>query len=202
MKQTASSRWKLLDHMDELARLYWRPVYLHFRHRGYRVEDAQDLTQEFFASFLEEDYARHADSAGGLLRLFLRAAANRFAADRGDGTALLRKGAAKALPLDVAAAEELLAPHETPERHFDRQCARAFLDDALAELGREYDARGQRELFLQLRPALSGSSASVDPVELKRAKARVRELVRARVARMVESPNQIESELAALFGAA
>lgn len=42
--------------MEELCRTYWYPLYAHVRRRGYSREDAEDLTQSFFARFLEKNY--------------------------------------------------------------------------------------------------------------------------------------------------
>jgi len=39
--------------LQTLCRAYWYPLYLYVRRRGYGPEDAQDLTQQFFARFLE-----------------------------------------------------------------------------------------------------------------------------------------------------
>jgi len=44
------------DWRDALVRLcesYWYPVYAYVRRRGYREEEAQDLTQDFFIRILE-----------------------------------------------------------------------------------------------------------------------------------------------------
>lgn len=34
--------------MATLCQSYWQPIYVYIRRRGYGMEDAQDLTQEFF----------------------------------------------------------------------------------------------------------------------------------------------------------
>ncbi len=39
--------------LEKLCRTYWFPLYAYARRRGHSVEDAQDLTQEFFARVLE-----------------------------------------------------------------------------------------------------------------------------------------------------
>src|SRR6266480_4389987 len=40
--------------LSELCRIYWRPLYVFLRRQGYGREDAQDLTQCFFAHFTEK----------------------------------------------------------------------------------------------------------------------------------------------------
>ena len=39
--------------LEKLCRTYWWPLYGFVRRSGYRPEEAQDLTQGFFALFLE-----------------------------------------------------------------------------------------------------------------------------------------------------
>ena len=40
--------------LEKLCRTYWRPLYAFIRREGYGAEDAQDLTQEFFARLVEK----------------------------------------------------------------------------------------------------------------------------------------------------
>lgn len=37
-----------------LCQTYWYPLYAYVRRRGYEVDEAQDLTQGFFAALLEK----------------------------------------------------------------------------------------------------------------------------------------------------
>ncbi|MBI3099016.1 MAG: sigma-70 family RNA polymerase sigma factor [Planctomycetes bacterium] len=198
-----TTRWSLLvrEDLGEVFTLYWRPVYLHLRRRGHDIEAAKDLTQGFFVRFLEKGYARQADRARGRFRHFLRAAVDHFAADAHDRSqAKKRGGGRKAVPLDVESAESMLVVEDPVERHFDRQWARAILDDAMAALEQEFAARGQGARFAEFRPVLAGGTHK-DRVALHRARKRFRELVRERVARTVESANLVDEELAALLKA-
>lgn len=195
-----TTRWTLFRErdFDAIVRLYWRPVYLHARRRGLPIEDAKDLTQEFFARFIEKDYAAQADRTRGRFRSFLRAAIDHFLSDAGDRARAQKRGGGKVFALDIREAEPLLSTEGSPELHFDRQWARTLLDDALRELAGEYAARGQQQKFEMLRPVLTGGTCE-DRVALSRARARFRELVRSRVALTVDSPAEIDDELAALF---
>ena len=56
--------------LEQLCRTYWYPLYVYVRRRGYGVEDAQDLTQQFFAGFLEKESFSLADPARGRFRTF------------------------------------------------------------------------------------------------------------------------------------
>lgn len=198
-----TTRWSLLAREDvsAIVGLYWRPVYLHLRRKGHRIEEAKDLTQDFFLRFLEKGYARQADRARGRFRNFLRAAVDHFAADAHDRSQAKKRGGGRRLiSLDVEAAESLLVVDDPLDRHFDRQWARAILDDAMQALEQEYVGRGQAERFAEFRPVLAGGTHK-DRVALHRARKRFRELVRERVARTVESADEVDQELAALLKA-
>ena len=52
-----SEEQKARDALAELCRTYWRPIFSFVRARGYSIEDAQDLTQDFFVTILEEQLA-------------------------------------------------------------------------------------------------------------------------------------------------
>src|SRR5512137_2715414 len=67
--------------LEQLCRTYWYPLYAYVRRRGYRPEDAQDLTQEFFARFLEKESFSLADPARGRFRTFLLKSLQHFLAD-------------------------------------------------------------------------------------------------------------------------
>jgi hypothetical protein len=48
-----------LEALSELCRIYWRPIFLFLRRQGSNPDDAQDLTQGFFAHLIESRaYAR------------------------------------------------------------------------------------------------------------------------------------------------
>src|SRR5258708_13109483 len=73
----ASTRWSIVaaagqgsspqaqEALATLCRLYWYPLYAYARRRLASVEDAQDLTQEFFPEFLEKAYLQPADPGPG-----------------------------------------------------------------------------------------------------------------------------------------
>src|SRR5262245_2251628 len=58
------------DALANLCRTYWKPVYAFIRRNGYAPDQAQDLTQAFFAEFLEKNYVRGADRNRGRFRSF------------------------------------------------------------------------------------------------------------------------------------
>ena len=67
--------------LENLCHAYWYPLYAYVRRRGHSPEEAQDLTQDFFARFLEKKYFKLADPARGRFRSFLLTALNHFLAN-------------------------------------------------------------------------------------------------------------------------
>src|SRR5262245_50058839 len=59
------------DALERLCQMYWYPLYVFVRRKGHPPADAQDLTQEFFARFLERKYIALADQSKGKFRTFL-----------------------------------------------------------------------------------------------------------------------------------
>src|SRR5919109_5478152 len=58
---SAATTAHALSALSELCEVYWRPVYVFLRKQGYGREDAQDLTQGFFAHFIKNRGYAHAD---------------------------------------------------------------------------------------------------------------------------------------------
>ncbi|HXI53444.1 MAG TPA: hypothetical protein VNH84_18150, partial [Candidatus Saccharimonadales bacterium] len=47
--------------LETLCRACWYPIYVYVRRKGYAPDDAQDLTQEFFAQLITKQHLRRAD---------------------------------------------------------------------------------------------------------------------------------------------
>ena len=116
------------DAQDALARLchvYWYPLYTYVRRRVGDVHDAQDLTQAFFARFLEKEYLDDVDPQRGKFRSFLLASMKHFLSKERDRARAQKRGGGRAcLSLDFEDAENRyrLEPADTmtPERLFER----------------------------------------------------------------------------------
>src|SRR5258706_2427208 len=129
--------------------LYWRPIYKFIRTAGRAsIEDAKDLTQEFFSYFLEGGLLARYREEKGRFRSFLKGVLRRFLSEaRRDGAALKRGGGRTIVSLDVSDLEtERFAAEKgerTPEEIFDRQWARDVLTESLAELRKRLAAEGE-----------------------------------------------------------
>ena len=91
---TAASRdaSEAREALSSLCQAYWYPIYAYVRHRGHTPEQAQDLTQDFFAYILEHDLIAKADPTRGRFRAFLRTVCARQLADRRDRQNAAKRG--------------------------------------------------------------------------------------------------------------
>src|SRR4026207_1823073 len=64
--------------LEKLCRVYWRPIYSFVRRQGARPEEAEDLTQGFFASLLEHRNLNAVRKEQGRLRSYLLGALKYF----------------------------------------------------------------------------------------------------------------------------
>ena len=86
--------------LSSLCQAYWYPIYAYIRHRGHTPEQAQDLTQEFFAYILEHDLIAMADPTRGRFRSFLRTVCARQLTDHRDRRNAAKRGGGRS-PLSI-----------------------------------------------------------------------------------------------------
>jgi RNA polymerase sigma-70 factor (ECF subfamily) len=200
--------------LETLCRTYWSPLYYHVRRLGYGPEEAQDLTQAFFARFLEKNTVRLANRELGRFRTFLLTSLNHFLAHEWERAhAAKRGGAHPHLPWDQSCAESqyLLEPVSelSPEKLFDQRWALTLFQQALTRLRAEYETGGKAAQFDALKGFLTdaaedgyagvasrlGTSAGSVAVGVHRLRRRYGELVREEVAHTVASRVEIQEEL-------
>lgn len=205
--------------LSELCQAYWRPVYSYFRRRVGNANDAQDLTQSFFAKVLDKNYIADARRDKGRFRTFLLTAAQRFMAKEwAKANAIKRGGGKTILSLDFDAGESFFAMEpadtETPEVLFDRQWAVQLLEVVHDRLRQEYDANNKQELYKQLKPLLVGAGPSQRELAKRlgmtegavktaayRMRTRYAQLLRQEIAETVEDPAEVDNEITHLFAA-
>ena len=139
----AASPSQSLEALSELCRIYWRPLYLFLRREGIGAEDAQDLTQGFFAKLIRDRTYFRADREKGRFRSFLLGALKHFVADARDREQAQKRGGGKIRePFDeatISEAENQVARNERwqADRVYDREWAEAMLRQSLARLAQE-----------------------------------------------------------------
>src|SRR5436190_3374336 len=147
--------------LETLCQGYWYPIYVYVRRKGYGADDAQDLTQEFFAQLIRKRHLRLADRTRGKFRTFLLATLDYFLAREWSRAHRQKRGGQFSfISLDQQTPEERyrLEPtdSETPEKKFLRQWALAVLEQTMVTLERECEDNGKGALFREVKMRLSG----------------------------------------------
>jgi DNA-directed RNA polymerase specialized sigma24 family protein len=211
------------DALSVLCSAYWFPIYAYIRRLGYRREDAEDLTQSFFARVLDKQYLRDFERERGRFRSFLLGALKHFVANERDWARARKRGGGSAtLPLDAVlrTAEHRygLEPRDdlSPDKLFERQWAFALLTRVQERLQAEADRDGKGAQFERLKSSLTADDLGVAyrtiAVELNttegaikvvvhRLRRRFRELLREEIAQTVDNPEDVGNELRDLMAA-
>lgn len=206
--------------LEELCRLYWYPIYVFLRRRGYPQHDAEDFTQGFFVKLLADESLAAVEEGRGRLRTFLIQHLKRHLADqkRFEG-ALKRGGGLPVISFEEMHAEERYArePRDLrdPEMLFTAAWARELLAGVRHRLRADFEAAKRAEAFDILLPfllldddppsyrevsaQLQASEASVR-LMVHRLRARFRDALREEVARTVANPGDTAAELDWLKG--
>jgi RNA polymerase sigma-70 factor (ECF subfamily) len=207
--------------LDQLCRTYWGALYLFVRRQGWAPDDAQDLTQAFFAHLLQNHRLARVHPEAGRFRNFLMASAKHFLANEWDKRQRIKRGgSAEVFSLDAKTEEEryLLEPMDklSPERIFERRWAEAVIEQVVNKMKSDLEEIGQGERFQILQEFLMGErenssyaeagarlgmSVSAVTSAIHRLRARFRELFRAEIANTVGDQSEIDSEIRYLFNA-
>ncbi len=200
--------------LETLCRTYWYPLYTYVRRRGHSPEDAQDLTQDFFAHLLAKGFPCGAQPERGKFRSFLLVSLRHFLLDQHRrAEAAKRGGGQTVISLDINRAEERFGGEaqqvSTPEELYERVWALTLLDRAQSRLREEYAAAGKADLYERLKAfplagksdqpfeqasAEFGMTASALKSAVHRMRSRYRELVREEVAHTVADPSELREE--------
>jgi DNA-directed RNA polymerase specialized sigma24 family protein len=136
---------------------YWKPVYKHLRITWQlSPEDAQDLTQGFFADAFQKSWLEKYEPAKARFRTFVRVCADRFVMNaRQAASRLKRGGAAPTVALDFEGAEREIAARPLSaapeaEEFFHQEFVRSLFDNAVRAVRADYARTGRAvhyELF-------------------------------------------------------
>jgi RNA polymerase sigma factor (sigma-70 family) len=201
--------------LNRLCETYWAPVYAYVRRMGHSPADSEDLTQQFFARFLEKEIYRRAERERGKFRSFLLTSLKNFLAhDWERAKAAKRGGDQTAVSLDAASAENGcqfgISSDLTPDKAFEKRWALTLFQKALTRLREESVAGEKKELFERLKNFLTeqpadGAYADVAAtlnmttgavaMAVHRLRQRYAEIVREEIAHTVASPADVQDEL-------
>jgi RNA polymerase sigma-70 factor (ECF subfamily) len=201
--------------LEKLCRAYWWPLYGFVRRQGYSPEEAQDLTQGFFAMLLERRDFDAVRQEKGRLRSYLLASLKNFLAKAHRRATTIKRGEGRPLvPLDELLARERadLEPTDalSADRIYERRWALTLLEQVLARLGEEYRVAGSTRLFEELKQLLAddpdrpsqaqiarelGIAENAVKQAFHRLRQRYRLLLREEIAQTVVTPDDVENEL-------
>ena len=206
--------------LAQLCQSYWFPLYAYVRRRGNSPEDAEDLTQGFFARLLELNSLADVRREKGKFRSFLLASLNHYISDEWDRERAQKRGQGQVISLDAGLAEDRLSREPantlTPEKLFERKWAITLLEAVMHRLQREYEFACKGPLFLALRFSITGEK-SEEPyaklsaelglsepalrVAVHRLRQRNRQLLRDEIARTVATQAEVDGEIQDLYRA-
>jgi RNA polymerase sigma factor (sigma-70 family) len=211
--------------LAQLCQIYWRPIFAFVCRSGHSIEDAQDLTQDFFLMVLEGHLLERADPNKGRFRSLLLKALKNFLSDARDKRRARKRGGdvqfirwdewMAELPsqLSISARESENWP---PERIFDVRWAATVVERGLSRLGEECERRGRRRVFDVLSGCLAAEREDVSYASFSKTlgvpetavkrlvhqlRKRYRALLREEVAETVEKTEDVDEELRYLCAA-
>lgn len=204
--------------LEELCRTYWYPLYAYVRRQGRSADDAQDLTQAFFARLLSGNSLNFVEQRKGKFRSYLLGAMNHFLAEEWNrGRRQKRGGGLAILSLDETSAERQyhLEPVDsmTAETIYERRWALTLLGHVLQRLETEFVEAGKAKQFGVLKTFLLGDKSELSyadaaaqthltenavRVAVHRMRQRYGELFRQTIAHTVADPAEVDEEMAHL----
>lgn len=201
--------------LQKLCRTYWWPLYGFVRRSGYNPEEAQDLTQGFFALLLQRQDLDVVRREKGRLRSYLLVSLKNFLAKAKRRELTQKRGEGQALvPLHELLAREHadLEPTYslTADKIYERRWALTLLEQVLRRLENDYGSAGNARLFDYLKEFLSdepgrrsqadvarelGMTENAVKQAFHRLRQRYRQLLRDEIAQTVAVPGDVEDEL-------
>lgn len=201
--------------LEKLCRTYWWPLYGFVRREGYKPEEAQDLTQAFFARLLERRDFETVRQERGRLRSYLLASIKNFLSKARDREMTVKRGEGRPLiSLDDLLARERVdqePAHKLSADHiYERRWALTLLEQVLVRLKAEYEAVGKLPLFDCLKELLARESGQPSQAKIAaemgmtenavkqafhRLRHRYRQLLQEEIAHTVAIQDDVEDEL-------
>ena len=201
--------------LEKLCRTYWWPLYGFVRRQGYSPEEAQDLTQGFFAMLLERHDFNAVRREKGRLRSYLLVSLKNFLAKAHRRELAVKRGRGQSpIPLEDLSLRERAylepANNVSADLIYERRWALTLLEQVLNRLEEEFRATGNGPLFECLaellgdEPAAPSQAAIAEKLGMTesavrqayyRLRQRYRELLRDEIANTVAVPGDVEDEL-------
>jgi RNA polymerase sigma factor (sigma-70 family) len=145
--------------LEKLCRTYWRPVYSFVQRQGVGPEEAEDLTQDFFALLLERCDFDAVRKEKGRLRSYLLTSLKHFLASEQRRAMTVKRGKGQRLiSLEELRANDRVemepADPLSADRLYERRWALTLMEQVLRRLKEEYYGAGNAALFDSLKQLL------------------------------------------------
>jgi len=224
--QFATTQWSVVltaqgesrtarEALEKLCQAYWRPLYAFVRRQGYSHEEAEDITQGFFAVLLERRDFDTLRAEKGRLRSYLLVSLKHFLTDERRRVMAVKRGKGRpTIPLEdlLASAEASVEPSDqwTADRIYERRWALTLLDHVFTQLRDEYRKANKLALFDWLKQLLPDEPGAPLQAEIAaklgmtenainqafyRFRQRYQSLLREEIAHTVAMPKDVEDEL-------
>jgi RNA polymerase sigma factor (sigma-70 family) len=157
--------------LEKLCRTYWRPVYSFIRREGTGAEEAEDLTQAFFALLLHRRNFDAVRKEKGRLRSYLLTSLKHFLVSEHRRAVTVKRGKGQQLvPLEELTKTERSdmepADRLTAERIYERRWALTLMEEVLRRLKDEYYTASNGELFESLKQLLPDEPGAPSRTEI------------------------------------
>jgi len=208
--------------LEELCRIYWRPLYAFARREGSDSEEARDLTQGFFQLLLTRRDLDAVRREKGRLRSYLLVSFKHFLGCERRREMTIKRGHGQWLiPLEELHASERagfptggLVDSLSADRLYQRRWALALIEHVLKRIKNEYRSTGNAFLFDSLKLLLPDEPDAPSRAEIAaglgmtdnalrqafhRFRHRYQLLLREEIGHTVADPCEIEDELRQLI---
>src|SRR6267143_3326450 len=157
--------------LEKLCRTYWRPLYGFVRRQGHKPEEAQDLTQGFFALLLERRDLNAVRKEKGRLRSYLLTSVKHFLASEQRRAMAVKRGKGQGVvALEGLSANERseIEPADSlsADRLYERRWASTLMEQVLRRLKDEYRTAGNAALFDWLKQLLQDEPGAPSRAEI------------------------------------
>ena len=201
--------------LEKLCHTYWRPVYSFIRREGTGHEEAEDLTQAFFALLLQRRNFDDVRKEKGRLRSYLLTSLKHFLVSQHRRAVTVKRGKGQQpVPLEelaaIGRADIEPADHLSVDRIYERRWALTLMEQVLRRLRDEYVMAGNAELFDLLKQLLPDEPGAPSRAEIAlqlgmtdnalrqafhRFRQRYQLLLREEIGRTVAVASDVEDEL-------
>lgn len=183
--------------LEKLCVAYWYPLYAYLRRSGRAPHEAEDLTQEFFASrIITKRVLRDIQPGAGRFRSWLLTSLQNMVKNEWEKARAVKRGGAQPhFPLDFQSAEGRYVAEPshnlTPEKLYERSWALTLLDLTVDQLQEKYCRDDKAVLFDELKLFLPGEHSTRSYSEVAARLGKSEDSVKMAVSRLRQQYGQL-----------